>query len=888
MKRLVQVSMALLVVLLLSPHAVAHARAQGAKIWVNTEDDSETPDDYLSLREAIKLASGERVGCFTENEKWQANANWGGPFPSYPLCSSDLSHIYPTYTVFGPDPWVGTNWADSIVFENNIGTITLGSALPTFWQNDNIDGGNGTYGGRVRLVGSGIGSGNGITVYCGDCDTSNQIVNLVLEGFPGDGVNIVGSWANGVVLQGLDIHDNKGDGIHIDSGRLYNTRNTQIGGASASQRNFIYANGGAIPAAPGSGIVLIGTTSTDTVGNFNNRIENSYIGVSPAGSTLQGNWGHGIYLQDMLGNTISENVVSGNGQDGIKLVGSGSDYNTIRGNTIGLNAAQNARGRNGSNGVTIAGGAQHNIIGGSGVGEGNVIAGNGLHGIGMYDANTNANGVYSNTIGTNPASAGGLGNGGEGVHLENGPSDNVIGTGGAGNLISGNAHDGVQLGGSGTNSNLVYNNTIGLSASRTSTLPNGYSGVAIFGGASSNVIGFSDGLGNVIAGNGFWGIYIADSHTDGNNVYANYIGTSPAGAAGLGNTYDGISMYYGTTHNKIGDSYSSSLRNYIAGNGGVGVAIGDAGTGGNAVLGNAIGTVDFVTPLPNSMGISLTGGTTYNSIIGNYIAGNTTQGVGLYNTGTMSNTVQLNFIGWFFTAMGNGMNGVVIQDSASANTIDQNLIISNGQNGVYLNSAGTMNNVISNNVIGTNSGGGPGFGNTGRGILFGSGATYNTVLSGTIAYNNGGGISAMPGSGQNSFLRLNEFSNAGLGIDLLNPAGVGCTSGAAGGNRCVAPPAIAAAAATLVHGSAAYPSARIDVYVSDGDPSGYGEGRYWLTSVTTDGSGNWTANLGANICATYGTTAKLTATTTSSKGGTSEYARNFPACNKLFLPLVER
>jgi hypothetical protein len=233
------------------------------------------------------------------------------------------------------------------------------------------------------------------------------------------------------------------------------------------------------------------------------------------------------------------------------------------------------------------------------------------------------------------------------------------------------------------------------------------------------------------------------------------------------------------------------------------------------------------------------------------------------------------------------MNGVVIQESASANTIDQNLIISNGQNGVYLNSAGTMNNVISNNVIGTNSGGGPGFGNAGHGILFDSGATNNSVFSGTIAYNNGGGIAAMPGSNLNTFLRLNEFSNAGLGIDLLTPPGPGCTVGG-GGNFCDPPPVIGYATATIVRGSAAYKGARIDVYVSDGDPSGYGEGRYWLTSVTTDGATQWTATLSVNICATYGTTAKVTATTTSSKGGTSEYARNFPACNKSFLPLVKK
>jgi hypothetical protein len=109
-----------------------------------------------------------------------------------------------------------------------------------------------------------------------------------------------------------------------------------------------------------------------------------------------------------------------------------------------------------------------------------------------------------------------------------------------------------------------------------------------------------------------------------------------------------------------------------------------------------------------------------------------------------------------------------------------------------------------------------------------------------------------------------------------------------GGNLCVSPPAIGDAAATLVRGSTSHAHARIDVYVSDADASGYGEGRYWLTSVTTDGAGKWTANLSFNICASYGTTAKVTATVSVSTAGTSEFARNFPACNKSFLPLVEK
>ena len=60
---------------------------------------------------------------------------------------------------------------------------------------------------------------------------------------------------------------------------------------------------------------------------------------------------------------------------------------------------------------------------------------------------------------------------------------------GAGNLISGNAGDGVEICGSGTTGNVVAGNLIGTDATGEAALPNGADGVQIDSGASNNTVG---------------------------------------------------------------------------------------------------------------------------------------------------------------------------------------------------------------------------------------------------------------------------------------------------------------------------------------------------------------------------------------------------------------
>src|SRR5438477_7565767 len=121
-KRLLEVSMVLCLMMLVAPHEVVNAQPQGATITVNTENDDNSPDDYLSLRQAIGLANGDVVLCLTTLETKQApTVNWV-PAPPWPSCGGAPSS-YPRYNVAPPpaDPRVGINAADSIVFTDKVG-----------------------------------------------------------------------------------------------------------------------------------------------------------------------------------------------------------------------------------------------------------------------------------------------------------------------------------------------------------------------------------------------------------------------------------------------------------------------------------------------------------------------------------------------------------------------------------------------------------------------------------------------------------------------------------------------------------------------------------------------------------------------------------------------
>ncbi len=213
-------------------------------------------------------------------------------------------------------------------------------------------------------------------------------------------------------------------------------------------------------------------------------------------------------------------------------------------------------------------------------------------------------------------------NGVDGVQIVN-ASGNVLGgnQAGQGNFIASNGGDGVGISGSSTGNRLL-GNWIGT-LSDGSMAGNFGNGVTISGGASGNTL-----RGNTIVGNGSAGVWIHDAGTNNNNLVGNYIGTDAASDTWLGNGLNGVTLSAGAANNTL-------RGNVISANYGAGVSLAGAGTTGNQVAGNFIGTDNTGTMVLGNMGngVDISAGANGNLIgglsarAGNVIANNGGYGV---------------------------------------------------------------------------------------------------------------------------------------------------------------------------------------------------------------------------------------------------------------------
>jgi hypothetical protein len=157
------------------------------------------------------------------------------------------------------------------------------------------------------------------------------------------------------------------------------------------------------------------TRAIRIAGSSNNIIIGNYLGTDLAGTGP----GPGNQVGVLIGGSATPqngnrvggtapgdaNVISANTVDGIQILGSSGPAlnNVVQGNYIGTDATGNADLGNTNTGVAIFGGADNNTIGGTAAGEGNVISGNNLFGVGISQAGTTGNIVEGNRIGTNAA-----------------------------------------------------------------------------------------------------------------------------------------------------------------------------------------------------------------------------------------------------------------------------------------------------------------------------------------------------------------------------------------------------------------------------------------------------------------------------------------------------
>ena len=95
----------------------------------------------------------------------------------------------------------------------------------------------------------------------------------------------------------------------------------------------------------GLDIGQFGQDGIDVTGN-NNVIVANFIGTTPAG-TASGNGRQGVLVNgsnNTIGSTaVAGNVISGNGNDGLQIAGSGATGNNVQGNVMASGPAQPVR-----------------------------------------------------------------------------------------------------------------------------------------------------------------------------------------------------------------------------------------------------------------------------------------------------------------------------------------------------------------------------------------------------------------------------------------------------------------------------------------------------------------------------------------------------------------
>jgi CSLREA domain-containing protein len=257
--------------------------------------------------------------------------------------------------------------------------------------------------------------------------------------------------------------------------------------------------------------------SANTLATDNDAVLKVQLNGTNAGTSADG------LLIKASNSTIKGLVINRFFDNGVQIDGSGATGNKVQGNFLGTTANGNAALANGNDGVDIFN-APNTTVGGTQPAQRNVISGNDLDGVFIFDSSSATNNkVEGNFIGTDVNGTSDLGNGAVGVRVE-APGNFVGGTvAGARNVISGNGAAGVAMLGSGAVGNTVQGNFIGTGANGTTALGNSLEGVLISGAPSNTVGGTVAEAANTVAFNGADGVFISGSAATGNNILRNSI-----------------------------------------------------------------------------------------------------------------------------------------------------------------------------------------------------------------------------------------------------------------------------------------------------------------------------------------------------------------------------
>lgn len=617
----------------------------------------------------------------------------------------------------------------------------------------------------------------------------------------------------------------------------------------------------------------------------NNTIRENYIGIDFSGDNAFPNT-MGIYMDSgTTGNTITQNVISGNTMAGVVI--DKSDCHFITGNIIGGNAEGTAAVPNGD-GVMLNE-ANYNVIGGSSAAERNILSGNTNTGILMNNL-CKHNTVKGNYIGTDISGMQILSNY-TGLLLQSQSNSNTIGglTSNERNVISGNTEIGLYI--ESSDSNKISANYIGPDASGNDAIAIGDSlvqgnGIELNVTAKYNVTGgYTAGERNIISGNRVYG-FIYYGNCSYNPLIGNYIGTDVTGNSSLPNA-TGICMDAASNHNLI-------EKNLLSGNMSYGIFIVTNGTYYNELKGNLIGTNAAGTDtVPNDIGLIIAGGARYNIIGGlnasdrNIISGNRYDGIEMADQKTDSNQIIGNYIGTDITGtlrLSNSI-GIGISTNPKHNLISNNLISGNKRMGMVIYENADSNKVISNK-IGTAANGTSDLGNGSAGIAIAYGPKYNIIgevnFGNIIAFNDSGGVVIADALTKYNRISANSmWSNTGMGIELFPPMSNANDAGDVdmGPNDMMNYTVIISAehnstmGYTIVKGTLDTHDPElctVELFKAAANFFSHGDGKIYLGSVMPDASGNFCDTVTGIINGEI-----ITATATDELMNTSEFCANY-------------
>ena len=355
--------------------------APAITISVNTTTDSNTSDNFISLREAILLVNGGTGGNGVVTGLGRA------------LSSNETARI--TGGVIG-----STGLAANIVFTGLAGNTTIALATGTGFPNESlppvltsgvvINGLNGT-GLPVTIDGSG-----------GGVPADSDILWL---GWATDTTNAIP--VSNITVTNIIITGAKRYGIHLNPASTSLISNCTVTQSTSFailiQGKFGAANGNTIQNCTVGGNASLGIV-INRPGAHHTTITGNRIGTNAAGTSAWPNTGAGLALfKGTHDNLVTGNLISGNTLQGIYLSGGvPGDFVAVSNNQITNNKIGTA-----ANGTTALPNVQGIVfdnyvitttVGGTSAGQGNIIAFNTESGIVVVGDNTTRNQFRRNSI----------------------------------------------------------------------------------------------------------------------------------------------------------------------------------------------------------------------------------------------------------------------------------------------------------------------------------------------------------------------------------------------------------------------------------------------------------------------------------------------------------